>query len=377
MLGVTYQVLNEILIDKQALLYNYQYFSSINSAVKIAPVIKANAYGHGLIPIALCIDQYIKAPMVCVDSLYEAYELYKSNIKTPIFIMGYTNPVNYRVWKKLPFIFGISDRESLRALSIHQPGARIHIKLDTGMCRLGITEVQVGDFISELKKYPQLKVEGIFSHLSQADDPRRTTFTNSQISRFKAMAHEFEKAGFRFIWKHIAATAGAETIHDPYLNLARVGLGFYGYSPYGAHTNEGRRERQLLRPALTLQSHIAMIKHVYPGDMVSYGGTYKVKQEEQIAILPIGYNEGLSRTLSNRGIVTILGRECPIVGNVCMNMTMIKITRSVSAKSGDEVKIISPSLQDPNSLYKISQIEKTIPYTVLTALHASIRRRIV
>jgi alanine racemase len=377
MLNQTYQVLNEIIVSKQGLIQNYQYFTSKNSNTKIAPVIKANAYGHGLIPIAQFIDQNLPVPMLCVDSLYEAYELYKSKIKTPILIMGYTNPINYQVWKTLPFIFGISDIESLHFLSKYQPGARIHIKLDTGMCRLGIRESEVNNFIIELNKYTNLKIEGIFSHLSQADDPSRATFTNKQVRRFKSMVNEFEKAGYHFKWKHITATSGVETIHDSYFNLARVGLGFYGYSPFGPHTKEGSSQRQYLQPALTLISHIALTKQLFPGDMVSYGGTYKVKQNEQIAILPIGYHEGLSRILSNRGTVTIKEKECPIIGRVCMNMTMVKITRNIIAKPGDEVMIISPKISDPNSIYKITQIEDTIPYTVLTALHSSIKRRIV
>ncbi len=371
-----YRVLNEIIVTKECLLHNYHYFSSLHSGMSIAPVVKSNAYGHGLVQIAKCFDE-LRPAMLCVDSLYEAYELFTSGITTPIFIMGYTNPVNYNVWKSLPFIFSVSDHQSVHMLSKYQPGARVHITVDTGMCRLGLQEHEVGKFIQTLKKYPNLRIEGIYSHLSQADDPKKATFTKKQISTFKRIVGLFEDSGYRFTWKHIAASAGIESVRDPYFTLARVGLGLYGYSPFSAHTSEGRKQRKHLQPALMLISHVAHVKHVFPGDMVGYGGTYRVKQNEDIAVLPIGYNEGLSRTLSNCGVVRVKDTYSPIIGRISMNMTTVKISRTIHVTSGDEVVVISPHTADRNSLYRLAQLEGTIPYTVLTALSPSIRRRII
>jgi len=373
----TYQTLNEIIIDSSAIIHNYRYFQNFNPSSVICPVLKANAYGHGLHQIAQIVDHYLHSPYIMVDSLYEAYELYKQKIKTPVMIMGYTDPTNYSVWKKLPFTFTVYDIDSLQTLNKHQPGAKIHIKLDTGMCRLGIQPENLIQFIDVLKTCKNLKIEGIYSHLSQADDPKKTTFTNNQIKLFKNMVSIFENAGFSFKYKHLSATAGATIINDPYFNLIRLGLGFYGYTPFGPHTVKGREQRLQLKSALTFTSRIALIKSVHPGDRIGYGGTYQVKQDETIAILTAGYNEGLSRHLSNQASLLLNHIQCPIVGNISMDMTTIKIPRTVQTKIGDHITIISPDINSSCSVYKLAALLDTIPYTILTSLHSSIRRTVI
>lgn len=369
-----YQTLNLITIDSSALFHNYNYFQQLNPQAQVCPVLKSNAYGHGLIQIANFVDQHLKTPYIMVDSLYEAYELDKNNIQTPIMIMGFTDPQNYSIWKKLPFTFTVYDSKSLLALNKYQKGIKIHIKLDTGMCRLGIQESNIAEFIQTLKKCPNLQVEGIYSHLSQADNPQKNTFTNNQIKLFKKMVSRFENEGFKFKYKHISATAGATIIHDPYFNLIRLGLGFYGYSPFGPHTQEGRTQRTSLYPALTFTSKIALIKSIIAKSQIGYGGTYIAKQDESIAILTAGYNEGVSRDLSNKASFLFKKNHCPVVGNISMNMSTIKIPRTIHPVIGDKITIISPHPNDICSVYKLSSLLNTIPYTVLTGLHSTIRR---
>jgi len=372
-----YQTLNEITINSSALINNYNYFQKINPSAQICPVLKSNAYGHGLLPIAKFIDSHIKTSYIMVDSLYEAYELFKQKIKTPIMIMGYTDPQNYSVWKKLPFTFTVYDIESLKNLNQYQPGAKIHIKLDTGMCRLGIQKNDIPAFIEVLKKCSNLQIEGIYSHLSQADNPKKITFTNNQIKLFKSMISYFEKANFNFKYKHIAATAGSEIIKDPYFNLIRLGLGFYGYSPFGPHTSEGKNQKLILKPALNFTSRLALIKLIHAGSQISYGGIYTARQDESIGILTAGYFEGIPRNLSNRASFLLKNTKCSVIGNIGMNMTTIKIPRTINTKIGDKVTIISSNIGDPNSIYKLSNLLKTIPYTLLTGLHSSIKRSII
>lgn len=373
-----YQVLNELTISKQALTHNYNYFSSLRPNTRVAPVLKANAYGHGLVELAKFVEASLpQAPFICVDSLYEAYELHKVGIKKDIFIMGYTNPRNYQVWKKLPFIFSVWDLETLHALEKYQPGSRIHLKLDTGMHRLGLNNETLPEFIRHLPG-SNLRVEGVFSHLSRADDPKGKTFTQNQHREFKSRVGELENLGLTFRWKHLSATAGAVAIDDPDLNLTRLGLGFYGYSPFPSRTKEGRGLVKNLRPALTLTSHLAHLTRLNPGDQVGYGGTYIAKQSETIAILPLGYNEGISRILSNQGVFTLKDNTpAPIIGRVSMNMTAIKIPRTTTATVGDPVTLISPDPKAVNSLYQHARTVGTIPYTILTGLHSSIRRRLI
>lgn len=373
-----YQTLNEITIDSSALINNYNYFQKINPNCYICPVLKSNAYGHGIFQIAQIIDKnFKKTPYIFVDSLYEAYELYKQDIKTPIIIMGYTDPQNYHVWKKLPFTFTVYDIDSLEALNKHQSHAKIHIKLDTGMCRLGLQKKDLPKFIETLKKYSNLQIEGIYSHLSQADNPKKTTFTNRQIKLFKDMVSVFESAGFKFKYKHIAASAGASVIQDPYFNLIRLGLGFYGYSSFGAHTKEGRTQKLFLKPALTFTSSLALIKQIKAGSEVSYGGSYLAKQEELIGIITAGYYEGLPYSLSNHASFLIQNTNCPIAGNINMNMTIIKIPRTVNVKIGDKVTIISSNIDDPCSAYKLCATLNIPIHVLICSLHSSIRRKII
>ncbi len=373
----TYHTLNEIILDSSALIHNYHYFQKINPNSQICPVLKSNAYGHGLLQIAKIIDTKLSVPYIMVDSLYEAYQLSKNKIKTPIMIMGYTDPRNYHLWKKLPFTFSVYDLQSLQALNQYQPGAKIHIKLDTGMCRLGIREEQIPSFISVLKQSSRLQIEGIYSHLSQANNPLKKTFTNNQIKLFKKMVSIFEEAGFKFKYKHIAATASTCSLSDPDFNLSRLGLGLYGYSPFGPHTKDGRQLRASLQPILTFTSRLAIIKQIPSGSEVNYGGTYLTKQDESIAILTAGYYEGVPRDLSNRAFFLLHHTKCPVVGNINMNMTTIKIPRTIKAAVGDKVTLISPHPNDPCSLYKLASILNTIPYTLLTGINPSIRRTII
>lgn len=373
-----YQTLNEITINSSALINNYNYFQKNNPQCHICPVLKSNAYGHGLLQTAQIIDKHFKdTPYIMVDSLYEAYELYKQDIKTPIMIMGYTDPQNYHIWKKLPFTFTVYDVDSLKTLNKHQPNAKIHIKLDTGMCRLGLQKKDISEFITTLKKYPNLKIEGIYSHLSQASDPQKITFTNRQIKLFKEMVSVFERSGFNFKYKHIAATAGASIIQDPYFNLIRLGLGFYGYSPFGTHTKETRTQKLFLKPALNFTSRLALIKQIKAGSQVSYGDSYLTKQDELIGIITAGYYEGIPYSLSNRASFLIQNTNCPIAGNINMNMTIIKIPRTINVKIGDRVTIISSNINNPCSAYKLCTTLNIPIHTLICSLHPSIRRKII
>lgn len=365
-----YHVLNEITVDSQALIANYRYFQSRNPGVAIAPVLKSNAYGHGLTQVGKFVDQVVKPPLICVDSLYEAYELYKAGVKTEILVMGYTDPRNFAISKKLPFSFSVFDLETAAALSRHQPGARIHLKLDTGMTRLGVTPEELPKLLKGLKSFPNLQVEGVFSHLAVADEPGKITQTKRQVRRYQQMLGVIEAAGYHPQWRHLSATAGAEVIHDPTFNLIRLGIGFYGYSPFGPHTKEGRRERKSLQPALTLTTHAAMVKTIEKGTAIGYGGTYQAKQKETIAVLPLGYNEGIPRGLSNRGAFFLgSGTPCPIVGRVSMNMTTVKIPRGVRVKAGTSFHF--------GSVYEEANLTETIPYTILIGFHPSLRRHLV
>ncbi|KKR83865.1 MAG: Alanine racemase [Candidatus Daviesbacteria bacterium GW2011_GWA2_40_9] len=316
-----YQTLNLIQISHDALTHNYHHLSSLDQNLKVAPVLKSNAYGHGITEAAKVLDS-LGAPFFCVDSLYEAYELLKAHIKTPILIMGYTHPNNFKV-KKLPFSYAVYDLQMAQVLNNYQWDAKIHIKIDTGMHRLGVPLEELSAFLQELKKLPNLKVEGVMSHLASASNTQDTLY-QTQVKNFKQALKIIRKSGFDPKWVHLSASAGLLNPQirkelSKFSNMARCGLSVYGISP--------NKESSHLKPALKLTTKIAQIKKLKKGDKIGYDGTYTAKKELILGVLPIGYFDGVDRRLSNQGAFLVEGVKCPIVGRVSMNITTIDLSK--------------------------------------------------
>jgi len=201
-LGRTYYPLNKIELNKKRLLKNYDYLKSLDNNLQIAPVVKGNAYGHGIEEVSKILDSQ-KPPFFCVDSLFEAYQLKKAKIKSPILIMGFVDGRNLKA-RKLPFSFAVFDLDFAKALNKYQPGAKVHIKVDTGMNRIGVSLKSLAKFLYQIKKLKNLEVEGLMSHLSS---PRSSeSYTNYQIDNYKKAIRIFEDSGFFPKWKHLAAS---------------------------------------------------------------------------------------------------------------------------------------------------------------------------
>lgn len=364
-----YTTLNLIEISKQNLLDNYQYLSKPDKNLKIAPVIKSNAYGHGIQLVAKIFDE-VKAPFFCVDSLYEAYELQKVEIKTPILVMGYTNPENFKI-KKLPFQFAVYDLETVEILNEYQPGAKIHLFIDTGLNREGISLHDLEDFSFKTKQFPNITTEGMMSHLSSSQTDKDPLFLN-QVKNFQKAQEILKNHGIKPKYVHLAASGAitnpkTRSIIAKVSNLTRVGISLYGFSD----TDDN------LKPALTLTTKLAQIKTIKKGDRVGYDGTFTAKKDMRIGILPIGYNDGIDRRLSNKGYVTVSNTNCKILGRVSMNITTIDLTNVPNAQKGDTVVVFSSNSIDPNSIQNTADICKTIPYELLIHLDSSIKRKII
>lgn len=371
----SYKTLNLIEINKKSLLNNFNFFQNYNLHSKVCPVLKSNAYGHGLTLIAKFFSSEIKPEFLCIDSLYEAYELDKEKIKTPILILGYTFPQNF-TFKKLNFSLPIFDIETLEYLNKYQPGIKVHLKIDTGMNRLGIREQNYEKFAKALKQNPKVIVEGIYSHLSSADESD-DGFSLKQILSFKKAIKFFEDSNFSFKWKHINATSGFIKFKDKGFNLARVGLGIYGISPFQEKSKENYFLENNLKPALCLKSHIVEIKELKKGEAVGYNGLFKAKKQTRIAILPLGYFEGLDRRLKNKGVVKIEEKYFPIIGNLCMNITIVDISELDKHTTGQEVVIFDNSNSSQNSIANVAKKCKTIPYEILVKINPTVKRILV
>ena len=358
------KVLNTVELSKSALVHNYKYFKKLHKESEICPVLKSNAYGHGLKEIALMCDD-LNAPFIVVDSYYEALELKKIGIKTPILIIGYTHPDNYKDMKFSGIAITVLDKETIEALGKLRKKIKIHLKVDTGMHRQGIPFEEIGDALKLLKKYKKLRFEGVCTHLADADNPKSNKFTHEQVSKFKKALKIVEENGFNVKWKHISATAGAGKIFAKDFNMIRLGLGLYGDSTV--------KDFKKLRPVLTFKSTIIDLKTLKKGDSVSYGCTFKAPKKMRIGIIPAGYYEGIDRRLSNKGMIYYGKTQCQIIGRVCMNLTMIDLTNIKRARKWDKVEVIGKNV----TVRQIAEICGTITYVIWTHIAPTIRRMIV
>lgn len=327
LLGGEYDNLCRVEIRAKNLVENYKILSK---KLPIAPVLKSNAYGHGLVLAAKILDK-LHPPFFCVDSLFEAYELSKAGIKSQILIMGYVSATNLR-HKKLSFAFAAYDKENLLNIAKYQPQAEIHLFVDTGMSREGIPLKNLPEIIKVIKRN-KIKIAGLMSH------PARP---GAQVTAFHRAQEMLPTK-----WAHMGFSG----------NVARVGLDLY-----------------LTNPVLRFMAKIVQSKKIEKGNKVGYDGTFTAKKKMTLALLPAGYNEGIDRRLSNKGVVKIRGKFCPIVGRVSMNLTSVDVSKVPNIKVGDEAIIISDKHSNPNSVINIAKTCKTIPYEILVHIQPSLKR---
>lgn len=373
LLGKKYHHLNKILINKAALLHNHEVLQSFHPEAKVVPVLKSNAYGHGLKVVAPIFDS-MHPNFLVVDSLFEAYELAKLRIKSKVLILGYTHPANFSV-KQLPFHITVFDLEAARYLNKYQRRCKVHIFVDTGMCREGIPLHELRNFTQEIKKMDNIEVVGLASHFADADNPIDNSFTLKQLANYKIGLQILKEESINPQYRHISASGGAWKIVDSTFNLIRVGLASYGINPLEA--SDPFYKQLKLIPALRLTSMLVQIKALSKGDKIGYNGTYIAEKNIRVGLLPLGYYEGVDRRLSNKGSVLVNGTACPILGRVSMNMTTIDVSKVKNPKVGDEVIVYSENPSSCNSFGNAAKAAGTIPYELLVHLAESVRREII
>jgi alanine racemase len=354
-----YEALNHVYLSKAALLHNLQLFRDLNPGKEVCPVLKGNAYGHGMKEIADLLDDQGCSYFV-VDSLFEAYELKKMKIRTKILVLGYNFAHNLR--KGLPFEFAASDLTSLKALIKYK--LPFHLEIDTGMKRMGLSEMEVKEALPFLQGHSDL-FKGLFTHFMTAD--------SADLKHFELQQDCFRRVldllgDLRPQWIHLGNSAGAQKTTVPEENMVRIGLGLYGINPYSPD-EPNFHKLEALQPVMKVESTLITVREVEAGEAVSYGATFVAECSMRIGIIPFGYFEGLDRGLSNKGFVNIAGKRCPIVGRVNMNHTFIDVS-AVETKLGDKVELY-PDLR------AAAVLAETIPYEILTRLSPSVRRTVV
>jgi alanine racemase len=358
----------EILISRQKLLSNLKEYQNKYPNLLIAPVLKSNAYGHGLVPVAEILDKE-KIVFFVLDSLHEAMILRRAGIKSEILVIGYTQAENIKNSKFSGIAFTITSLEQLQeAVKIISAPVKIHLKIDTGMHRQGITPEQIEEAIKIIKACKYLKLEGICSHLADADNAD-DNFTKGQLEKWKKIILIFKNNFSTIKYFHVLATAGAIYGNQDAGNVLRLGLGLYGI-------DSSPKKELNLQLVLQMRSLVSSLKKISAREAVGYNATYKIKEDAMIATVPAGYFEGVDRRLSNCGFFKIRDVFCPIAGRVSMNITSIDVTDVPEIKLNDEVILISDNKDDKNSVENIAKLAETIPWEILVHLPQHLRRKI-
>lgn len=369
-----YKTLNVIEINQQNIINNYQVYRRLTGGKQLIAVLKANAYGHGLTQIATILNQ-TDCNFIAVDGYFEANKLLLFT-KHKILVMGYILPDNAKLLDNKQCSYVVQDINGLKALGKLNKKFNIHLEINSGMNRLGLKPAELDSYLKTLKQYPMLKLEGVMSHLADADNPNND-FTLQQVAYFDEQVHNILLKGFRPEYIHLAQSAGATKANSKTANTIRIGIGLYGINPLSI---KDKRYSSLndLKPALELKSTIIKVINTQPGDKISYNGIYQSKTKEAIAVLPIGYYEWVPRELSNIGLFTDINYNYNLIirGRVCMNHTMVDIT-TTKLNIGDKIILISNDNAQPNSIMAISQQFNLFSYNLLTRLSESIRRVIV
>jgi len=362
-------------INNQAIQHNIKQFRKLlPHHFKIAAVIKSNAYSHGMIPVAQFLEKAKSVEYLATASDSEALALRQARVKLPILVLSFWDEKNLPALIKNKIELGIYSAKQLEAIARYCRDAinsvftlKIHLKLDTGMHRLGFYPQEAESAARKLSHLSNITIQGIFSHFAAADE--NAEFSRQQLLQFQNIVAKIKRR-IDIPLVHIANSAGVFS-PDKSCNVLRLGIAMYGLAPTAALARKLN-----LKPALSWKTRIIQIKKVEKGERISYGLTYQFKQRAKIAILPIGYADGYDRKLSNCGEVLISGKRCPVRGRVCMNLTAVEVTRVPGVREGDEAVLIGKQGKNEITADELAQKIGTINYEIVTRINWQIERKI-
>lgn len=353
---------------------------NLSEKTKLMGVIKTDGYGHGAIPIARELEPLDYMFGFAVATAEEAFILRKAGITKPVLILGYTFPYSYERLIEEKVRMAVFREDSLEAISTavkklreKDSGitAKVHIKVDTGMSRIGIRPDKEGlEFVKKLLKTEGLEAEGILTHFARADETDKTSVLR-QLSVFKDFIDEIEtETGYRIPVRHCDNSAGIIELPEGNMDVARAGIILYGLWP----SDEVRRDIVALKPALSLYSHIVYVKEIEAGTPVSYGGTFVSERKMKIATVPIGYGDGYPRSLSGKGYVLIHGKKADILGRICMDQFMVDVSGIDNVKEGDLVTLIGVDGEERITMEELGDLSGRFNYELACNLGKRIPR---
>jgi alanine racemase len=355
-------------IDLTAIRGNVSYISQ-STQTPVMAVVKANAYGHGALPISQAALQ-AGATWLAVARLEEALELRQAGILVPILLLGHLSPQRFGLAIQSNLSLTIWTVEQMiqisKAASHLGLTARLHFKIDTGMSRLGFQLDELDTAASVLRTAPTLHLEGAYTHFARADEPDPAP-TLAQVSLFTQSLASLAHLGLHPDWVHASNSAAGLKFPSAHLNLIRLGIAMYGLPPSSATPLP-----ESMRPALSWKTVLSHVKTLPAGRGVSYGHTYITRRAERIGTIPVGYADGLRRTYGNQALVQ--GQVVPVIGRVCMDQSMLQLDAVTEAQPGDEVVLIGQQSSAGISATDIASIWKTINYEVVCGIGSRVPR---
>lgn len=350
-------------IDLDAFRFNLDSIKkNINENTQIITVLKADGYGHGAVPLAKEAEKEERVWGIAVATVEEALELRRGGIKKPLLILGYTYQEDYDLIAEeelRPTVFKLSMAQELSQAALRKNKTiKIHIKIDTGMSRIGYRDLEKSvPEILEISRLPGLEIEGLFTHFARADE-REKAPAYQQLEKYQAFQKALKEAGLKIPLCHCSNSAGIIRIPEANMDAVRAGIILYGLYP----SEEVEKEPVPLKPLMTLKSHIAYIKTLEPGVQISYGGTYTTQKETRVATIPVGYADGYARSLSNKGWILIRGKKAPILGRVCMDQFMVDVTDIPEARELDEVILLGKSQDQQITMEELGELSGRFNY---------------
>ena len=344
----------------------------LRPSVQIMAVVKADGYGHGAAAIAKILENEVD--YFAVAHVSEAVELRKHGIKEPILILGYCSPEEFETLLEYDITINIFQLEAARCLSElatkRKQKARIHIKIDTGMNRLGLAcDSNTVEEIKKIALLPNLELEGIFTHFAKADEKEKTAY-ELQKRRFYQLLQRLEQEGLHIPLRHAANSAAILEEGDLGLDMVRPGISIYGYYP----SDEVDHSKADLIPAMSLRARISYVKTVPAGEGIGYGWTFVTNRETRVATVPVGYADGYKRALSNQGRVLVRGCFVPILGRICMDQMMIDVTSVPDAVPGDWVTLFGRDGKERITVEELADNSASFHYEFLCGISRRVPR---
>ena len=368
----TYEALNVIEISRSAFLHNFDLLKKIYKAEYVIPVLKSNAYGHGLENILNILDDR-EVPYVAVDGYNEALEV-RAFGDVDVLVMATILPENFSKIETKRTAYVIQDMSVLNVMTNIRRAIKIHLEFNTGLNRQGFESSELKNIIPLLKDNPQIELDGVLTQLYDASNPKRASI-KAQVEEFDKIISRLKKAGLKPRYVHISKTAGID-VRSQHVNAIRPGAGLYGINPFLITGKESLIKKFAdLRPVLSLRSSVVKVRTIEQGEGVGYGHTYVARRSIRTAVIPLGYYEGLPTSLSGEATLSHKNQPLSIIGRIAMNHTVLDVTSS-NVKMWDRVEVISRNPEAPNSLASWWQDFGLYPLEVLTKLSPNIRRKI-